>query len=169
MSHGRSMSGLGYFAGVWCGGQWSEARPDTPPSTQQGQSWNSVISESTLVLLLLRLCALQRTRQTQENDFTKWRDENNLAHLPPPPPATASTWPCHHILLLSLANLLPKKKERKILVSCTASQPVLSIYYPVFSPLLPFLPLFLHLFITPSRRQQHRGRVTCHWTRRNLA
>lgn len=110
MFHGRLMSLDSSWAQSLSGGlpclMWSSLKWSTPwhaSFPHQGQSWHSVISESTCFLLLFWLRALQAEDKCTENNFTKWCDKNNLTYTNKHTchPRTASPWPCHHILLLS--------------------------------------------------------------------
>lgn len=146
MSRGRSTSGLGYSAEVWCGRQWSEARPDTPPPTQQGQSWNSVISESARVLLLLRLRALQvwdkRQKMTSLSDGTKITWHTCPPPPPPPPPAPRLL----DLVITSSYFLWPicwkEEKKEKFLSPAPPLSPFCLFITLFFPPLPPSPPLY---------------------------
>lgn len=167
MSHGRLMSGL-FPSSVTL--RRSDVKWSTPwhaSFPQQGQSWHSVISERHTFRPPALALYPASIRQMWENDSTKWRDKNNLAHLPPSHSVylTLSSHPPTF-----LANLLPKK----IKISCSLLHRLSSCFAYLLSCFLPFLPSFLHLFMAAaicvsSRRRQRQDRATWRWTRRNLA
>lgn len=96
---------------------WSSVKWSTPwhaSFPQQGQSWHSVISESTCFLLLLWLCALQvedKQKITSLNDWTKI-----TLHRQTSTPAT----PAQHLLdLVVTSSYFPSQSVCKKLPSPT--------------------------------------------------
>lgn len=125
--------------------RWSEAHLDTPPFPQQGQSWHSVISESTCFLLLaLALCPASRKQTRRKKKKTLLNDGTKItSHTQTSTPAT----PAQHLLDLVVissyfpANLLQKKEEKKLL---SPAPPLILLIFFFFPPFLPFLlPLFI--------------------------
>ena len=118
--------------------RWSEAHLDTPPFPQQGQSWHSVISESTCFLLLaLALCPASRKQTRRKKKKTLLNDGTKItSHTQTSTPAT----PAQHLLDLVVissyfpANLLQKKEEKKLLSPAPPLILLIFFFFPPFPP-----------------------------------